>query len=122
MVGRRPLRGLVLPYRETPASGSELKGARVALVLVAIGVLAAAPGIVWYFFLRGERGSKAEIARAASIAAQHKEAAANRQYSDGAREHATPDIARPSPRAPAARRRQYRRRAARCRSHRPAGR
>ena len=52
----------------TPASGSELKGARVALVLVAIGVLAAAPGIVWYFFLRGERGSKAEIARAASIA------------------------------------------------------
>jgi len=52
----------------TPASGSELKGARVALVLVAIGVLAAAPGIIWYFILRGERGSKAEVARAASIA------------------------------------------------------
>src|SRR5437867_8603251 len=39
----------------TPASGSELKGARVALVLAAIGVLAAAPGIVWYFFMRGEK-------------------------------------------------------------------
>src|SRR2546422_10013806 len=52
----------------TPASGSELKGARVALVLVAIGVLAAAPGIIWYFILRCERGSKAEVALAASIA------------------------------------------------------
>src|SRR3989442_14696369 len=52
----------------TPASGSELKGARVALVLVAIGVLAAAPGIIWNFILRGETGSKAEGATDASIA------------------------------------------------------
>src|SRR5215469_15926923 len=47
-----------------------LKGARLALLLVGIGVLAAAPGLAWYFFFRGgtrivarrdgERGGAAE--------------------------------------------------------------
>jgi TolB-like protein len=36
--------------RTEPAAG--LRGARLALVLVGIGIIAAAPGIAWYFFLR----------------------------------------------------------------------
>src|SRR5882672_9917972 len=35
----------------TPAAGP--KGVRLGLVLVGIGVLAAAPGVVWYFVVRG---------------------------------------------------------------------
>ena len=37
----------------TPPSTEGLKGTRLALVLVGIGVLAATPGVVWYFFVRG---------------------------------------------------------------------
>ena len=40
--------------RTLPApSSSLLKGARLALLLVGIGLLAATPGVVWYFVLRG---------------------------------------------------------------------
>src|SRR5438309_10141529 len=39
----------------TPAAAAPggLRGARLALVLVGIGVLAATPGTVWYFLVRG---------------------------------------------------------------------
>ena len=40
--------------RAAPAEGS-LRGVGLALVLVGIGALAAAPGVVWYFFLRAPR-------------------------------------------------------------------
>ena len=46
---------------------AELKRRRVFRVLVGIGVLAAAPGVAWYFFLRGGR-PPAETVRRASIA------------------------------------------------------
>ena len=36
----------------TSSTTGGLKGTRIALVLVGIGVLAAAPGVVWYFVLR----------------------------------------------------------------------
>ena len=40
--------------RTLPApSASPLKGARLALLLVGIGLLAATPGVVWYFVVRG---------------------------------------------------------------------
>src|SRR6266446_3892522 len=40
--------------RTTPeATTTGLKGARLALVLVGIGILAAAPGTIWYFAVRG---------------------------------------------------------------------
>src|SRR5467141_2759122 len=38
---------------EPSASRSGLRGLRLALVLVGIGVLAAAPGTIWYFLVRG---------------------------------------------------------------------
>src|SRR5438132_3957927 len=76
--------------QRTPASGREFKGTHIALVLTGIGVLAAAPGIVWYFFLRGERVSKAEVARAASIAvlpfANLSGGQENEYFSDGVTE------------------------------------
>lgn len=42
-------------------------GARLALILLAIGALAAAPGLLWYFLLRGPHGTPAQ-ARGSSIA------------------------------------------------------
>ena len=39
--------------RTAPAPAGGLKGVRLGLVLVGIGVLAAAPGTIWYFFVRG---------------------------------------------------------------------
>jgi TolB-like protein len=42
--------------------------ARVALVLVGIGLLAAAPGLTWYFVWRGRDRTAAGTARAASVA------------------------------------------------------
>ena len=38
--------------RTGPAASPALKGARLSLLLVAIGVVAAAPGVVWYLVLR----------------------------------------------------------------------
>jgi TolB-like protein/Tfp pilus assembly protein PilF len=48
----------------TPAG--TIKGARAALILAAIGIVAAAPGVVWYFVLRPKPA--VEAARPASIA------------------------------------------------------
>jgi TolB-like protein/Flp pilus assembly protein TadD len=51
----------------SPASG--LRGTHVALLLVGIGLLAAAPGLVYYLFLRRPRiEAPASVGRAASIA------------------------------------------------------
>ena len=50
-----------------PPSAASLRGARLALVLVAIGVLAAAPGTFWYFYVRGIQ-KPARATTAASIA------------------------------------------------------
>ena len=47
--------------RTAPAPG----GARLGLVLLAIGVLAAAPGAAWYFFLRGKPAQPAAAVSAA---------------------------------------------------------
>lgn len=52
--------------RTPPAAG--LKGARLALVLVGIGAMAAAPGVVWFYFLRHGGRPAAETALPASIA------------------------------------------------------
>jgi serine/threonine-protein kinase len=55
--------------RTRPAGASSgLRGTALALVLVGIGALAAAPGLVWYFFLRGGARPPAATARAPSIA------------------------------------------------------
>src|SRR5262249_15248321 len=40
--------------RSAPASAAGLRGIRLALLLVGIGVLAAAPGLGWYFFFRSD--------------------------------------------------------------------
>ena len=51
--------------RTAPAEG--VRGARLALLLIVIGLLAAAPGALWYFYLRGSHRSATEAA-APSIA------------------------------------------------------
>ena len=51
---------------KTPAS-SQLRGVRLAVALIAIGALAAAPGLVYYFLLRGR--SNAQVASTSSVAA-----------------------------------------------------
>ncbi len=51
--------------RTAPASATGPRGVRLALLLVGIGVLAAAPGLVWYF---GIRGRAASAVSASSIA------------------------------------------------------
>lgn len=53
--------------RTVPVSEHGLRGARLALLLIAIGVVAAAPGVVWYFFIRGPAKQTAAAA-APSIA------------------------------------------------------
>src|SRR5205807_7891989 len=42
------------------ATASELKGARLALVLVGLGLVAAAPGILYFFAIRGGGHSATE--------------------------------------------------------------
>ena len=55
--------------RTGPASAPSLRGGRIALILAGIGVLAAAPGLVWYFVLRpGRAGTGSANAGAPSIA------------------------------------------------------
>jgi len=49
----------------TPSAGrsGSLRGAPLALALVGVGVLAAAPGLIWYFVVRhGDRPSTATLA------------------------------------------------------------
>jgi hypothetical protein len=53
--------------RTKPASEYGLREGRLALPLVLIGVVAAAPGVVWYFFVRGPAKQTAAAA-APSIA------------------------------------------------------
>ena len=43
--------------RTGPAAGGGPKGLRLGLLLVGIGVLAAAPGVIWYFAVRGHARS-----------------------------------------------------------------
>ena len=43
--------------RTAPASATGPRGARLALLLIGLGVLAAAPGLVWYFGIRGRAAS-----------------------------------------------------------------
>ncbi len=51
--------------RTAPASVTGPRGVRLALLLLGIGVLAAAPGLVWYF---GIRGRAASVVSSSSIA------------------------------------------------------
>jgi len=46
--------------RTAPATAGELKGARLALVLVGLGLVAAAPGIIYFFAIRGGGHSATE--------------------------------------------------------------
>jgi TolB-like protein len=50
-----------------PAPGGPT-GARLALILIGIGAVAAAPGLIWYFILRGGGRPPAMTVRAPSIA------------------------------------------------------
>jgi TolB-like protein len=52
---------------ERTAPAESVRGTRLALLLTAIGLLAAAPGALWYFYLRGSHKSATEAA-APSIA------------------------------------------------------
>src|SRR2546428_4993245 len=54
--------------RPAPASGSRIGGVRLALAFVAIGALAAAPGVLWYFVVRGGSKSTPATAQTPSIA------------------------------------------------------
>src|SRR5437899_7714145 len=54
--------------RTEPAPDSGLRGTRLALILVGVGVLAAAPGLVWYFVWPGRARSVSEAQPASSIA------------------------------------------------------
>jgi len=54
--------------RTAPASGSRFGGVRLALALIAIGALAAAPGMLWYFVVRGGSKSTPATAQTPSIA------------------------------------------------------
>ena len=67
-----------------PATG--LRGARLALLLIGIGVLAAAPGMVWYFYLRDRwlsRGGTMTASIAVLPFANISPESANEYFSDG---------------------------------------
>jgi TolB-like protein/Tfp pilus assembly protein PilF len=51
--------------RTAPAPSASLRGARLAMLLVGIGALAAAPGLIWYFAIRG--GTRDGARRSAAI-------------------------------------------------------
>jgi len=51
---------------ERTAPAARLRGRRLALVLVGIGVLAAAPGTIWYFVVRGIAGLRRSPRRQAT--------------------------------------------------------
>src|SRR5713101_3765402 len=54
---------------ERAAPAAQLRGARLAAVLVGIGLLAAAPGSIWYFYVRGiHKPASANALPAPSIA------------------------------------------------------
>ena len=57
--------------RTEPAPDSGLRGTRLALILVGVGALAAAPGLVWYFVWPGRARSvsEAQPARTNAVAA-----------------------------------------------------
>jgi len=47
--------------RTAPTAGPALKGARLPLLLVGIGIIAAAPGVIWYFVLPGHLKSATDV-------------------------------------------------------------
>jgi serine/threonine-protein kinase len=55
--------------RTAPTSASGLRGVRLALLLVGIGVIAAVPGVAWFFFMRqASTGHQVSAANRRSIA------------------------------------------------------
>jgi TolB-like protein/Tfp pilus assembly protein PilF len=62
--------------RTAPAAAATgLRGVRLALLLVGIGVLAAAPGLLWYFFFRSDTRIVARKSGEPAVAAERKSVA-----------------------------------------------
>src|SRR5438309_1882974 len=53
--------------RTAPATAGGLKGARLALVLVGLGLVAAAPGIIYFFAIRGGGHSATEGTKSTDV-------------------------------------------------------
>ena len=81
------------------AAPGEMKGPRLALILIGIGVIAASPGIVWYFGVRGVARTQAASATP-SIAvlpfADMSPARDQEYFSDGIAEQILDQLARVS--------------------------